>query len=147
MTNLGFCQSWCTSRAPQKTFYVINTQVPFSFTDLTNRYKDLHVISNQSGVEGFLGALDKLHGNFNDIGAHQDSQKPNFVVVIWSIILDLRERHDLWKYQEKISIQKSSFYIVVSTVWSNQIGTVRKRTLLIRLQLMNNIFKQVLSKN
>ena len=28
----------------------------------------------------FLGALDQLHGNFSDIGAHQDYQKPNCVM-------------------------------------------------------------------
>ena len=40
----------------KNTFYVINTQVPFSFTDSTSRCKALHVILNQSDVESvFLG--------------------------------------------------------------------------------------------
>ena len=51
MMNSGYWKSWCApislklpwscSRAKQKTFYVINTQVPFSFTDPTNRWKAL----------------------------------------------------------------------------------------------------------
>ena len=28
----------------------------------------------------FGGALDQLHGSFSDIGAHQDLQKPTFVM-------------------------------------------------------------------
>ena len=60
----------------KKTFYVINNQVSFSFTDSTNRCKALHVILNRSDV----GALDQLLGNFSDIGAHQYLQTPNFVM-------------------------------------------------------------------
>ena len=37
-----------------KTFYVINTHLPFSFTDSTNRCKGLHVILNRAGVENFI---------------------------------------------------------------------------------------------
>ena len=58
----------------------MNTQVPFSFTDSTNRCKALHVILNRFNVESFLGALDQLNGSFSDIVAHQDLQKPNFVM-------------------------------------------------------------------
>ena len=32
------------------------------------------------------------------------------------------------------------------TLWCNQIGTVRNRTLFISLQLLNHMFKQILSK-
>ena len=52
ITNLGFQKSWCApislklplscSRAKTQTFYVINTHLPFSFTDSTNRCTALH---------------------------------------------------------------------------------------------------------
>ena len=29
----------------------------------------------------FFGALDQLHENFSDIGAHQDLHKPNFIML------------------------------------------------------------------
>ena len=31
-------------------------------------------------VKSVFGALDQLHGSFSDICAHQDLQKPNFVM-------------------------------------------------------------------
>ena len=31
-------------------------------------------------IESFFLSLDQLHGNLSDIGAHQDLQKPNFVI-------------------------------------------------------------------
>ena len=86
MTNSGFWNSWCApilrklswscSRASKKTFYVINTHVPFSFTDSNNLCKALHVILNRSDVERYFWALDQLHGSVSDIGAHKDFQKP-----------------------------------------------------------------------
>ena len=42
-------------QSPKKTFYVIITRVPFSFTDSTNQCKALHVILNWSDVDIFLG--------------------------------------------------------------------------------------------
>ena len=60
-------------QSSKQTFYVINTHVPFSFTDSTNRCKALHVI-----LKVFGEALEQLHGSFSGIGAHQDSQKPKF---------------------------------------------------------------------
>ena len=60
---------------PPKKFYVINTHVAFSFTDSTNRSIALHVILNRFDV---FGALEELHGNSSDIGAHQNFQMPEF---------------------------------------------------------------------
>ena len=40
---------------PPKTFYVMNTYVPFSFTDSTNQCKALNVILNRSNADSFLG--------------------------------------------------------------------------------------------
>ena len=67
-------------QSPQKTFYVINTNVPYSFTDSTNR-----CILNRSDVESFFGGdLEQLHDNFSSIGAHQDFQKPDlFMPELW----------------------------------------------------------------
>ena len=65
--------------SPQKTFYVMNNHVPFSFTDSTNRCKALQVILNRSDVESFCWALEQLHGSSSDIGAHQDFQVPEFI--------------------------------------------------------------------
>ena len=42
-------------QSPHKTFYSINTQVLFSFTDSTNRCKAIHVILNLSDAESFWG--------------------------------------------------------------------------------------------
>ena len=65
-------------QSPKKTSYVINTHVPFPFTDSTNRCIALNVILNRSDVESFWGALEKLHGSLRYIGAHQDFQQPEF---------------------------------------------------------------------
>ena len=61
----------------KKKFFVINTPVPFSFTDLTNRCKALHMIFNRSGVETFWGLWTS---SWNFIYAQKDVQKPNFVM-------------------------------------------------------------------
>ena len=57
-------------QSQKKTYYVINAK-PY-----------VHFILNRSDVERFFwrGALDQLNGSFSDIGAHQDLQKPNFVL-------------------------------------------------------------------
>ena len=65
-------------QSPTKLSTCINTHVPFSFTDLTNRCKALHVIYNRSDVESFFLALEQLHGSFSNIGARQDFQRPEF---------------------------------------------------------------------
>ena len=39
-----------------------------------------------------------------------------------------------------------NFVCLIVTVWSNQIGTVRKRTLLISLQFLNQTIRQFLNK-
>ena len=62
-------------QGPKNTFYVINTQVPFSFTDSTNRRKALHVILNRSDVESVFSALEQIHGSFSDIGAREEFQQ------------------------------------------------------------------------
>ena len=54
------------------------SHVPFTFTDSTNRCKALRVILNRSDV--LFWTLDQLHGSFSEIGAHQNLQKPNFVM-------------------------------------------------------------------
>ena len=66
-------------KSPKKTFYDINTKVPFSFTESTNRCKALHVILNRSDVKkSFFLALEQLQGSFNFIGVYQDFQMPDF---------------------------------------------------------------------
>ena len=41
---------------------------------------------------------------------------------------------------------RNNFLVFLTTVWCNQIGTVRKRKLSMSLQFMNNTFRQVLNK-
>ena len=67
-------------QSPKITFYVINSHVPFSFTDSTNRCKARHVILNRSDVESIFLALEQLHGSLSDIDAHQDLQQPKFFI-------------------------------------------------------------------
>ena len=67
---------------PKKlSMYVINAQLPFSFTKSTNQCKALYVILNRSDVDSFLGALDLLHESFSNIFAQNlHLLKPNFVM-------------------------------------------------------------------
>ena len=80
MKNSGYCKSWWAPISLKLPWICSRAQVTLSFIDLTNRCKTLHVILYQSDVESLLWALGQLHGSFSDIGAHQDLQKPNFVM-------------------------------------------------------------------
>ena len=49
----------------------------------------------------------------------------------------------IWYFQRIGLISRG----ILHTLWCNQIGTVRKRTLFISLQLMNHTFRQIISKS
>ena len=82
----SFCKSWYSpilqnfhgvDPEPKKDFL----RHKFPGTSLFYTFNQaLHVILNRSDVESFFLALDQLHGRFSGIGAHQDLQKPNFVM-------------------------------------------------------------------
>ena len=94
MTDSGFWNSrcapislklpWSCSRATKKTFYVIKTHVPCSFTDSTNRCKALH-------LESFSGGSGTAPWIISDSGAHLELQKPD-IRHDWTII----ERTMVW---------------------------------------------------
>ena len=61
------------SKHKKNTFYVINSQISFYFTDSTNQCKALHVILIRSDVKVFFWALKQLHGSFSDMVCMRNS--------------------------------------------------------------------------
>ena len=107
-----------------------------------------------------IRALEQLHEGFSVIGAHQNFENPDFFMP--KLLLK-----ELWRYLGKYSLlsEITTYRTVLPalfldktvvpgihyckfrhTLWSNQIGTVRYRTIFVSLQLMNNTLRQVQSK-
>ena len=93
MTKLGFCKFRCApisqkflcswSRAPRKklsTSCQTDSRCNDALHRLVDSVKEQGMYLEIYDVESFLDALDQLNGNVIVIGAHQDLQKPNFVI-------------------------------------------------------------------
>ena len=108
MKKSGVWKSWCApiylkipcscSRA-QKIH-----DIDISFTDSTIRsYTSSWNLNRSSDVESIFLTLERLHGGFNDIGAHQDFQTPDFFMpeLLLKELWDIANRNIVFVLLEK----------------------------------------------